>query len=153
MDLYEDPVPGTSHSWEDPAWDTLHIEEALVMMDSFNEEQNREDTNLFIHLPQNPITDSELFGILSENIIDELQTDNDGDSDFEFVQDIPQNYVAPDEAWMPGNPQNSNEIPFLKSPGLKENIADKPIQYFDALCTSQLLEMLKDCSNEYGDKT
>lgn len=152
MDPYENPVPGTSHSWEDPAWNTLHIEETLRMMDSFNEEPNREDTNLRIHSPQYPITDSELFGILSENVIDELETDNDGDFDFEFVEeDTQQNYVAPDEAWMPGNPQNSNEFPFVKSPGLKEDVGDEPIQYFDTLCTSQLLELLKDCSNEYGE--
>lgn len=156
MDSYDNPVPGTSHSWDDPAWNTLHIEETLAVMDSFIEEPNREETNLLIHSPQYPITDSELLGILSENVLDELETDNDGDSDPEFFENAHENaqedYVTPGEAWFPGNPtSNITEFQFLKTPGLKEDVGDEPINYFDALCSSNLLELLKDCSNEYGE--
>ncbi|CAH2062578.1 unnamed protein product, partial [Iphiclides podalirius] len=108
MDSYDNPAPGTSHSWDDPAWNTLHIEETLAVMDSFIEEPNREETNLLIHSPQYPITDSELLGILSENVLDELETDNDGDSDPEFFENAHENaqedYVTPGEAWFPGKP-------------------------------------------------
>lgn len=124
MDPYENPVPGTSYSWDDPAWNTLHIEETLAVMDSCIEEPNREETNLLTHSPQYPITDSELLGILSENIMDELETDIDGDSDLEFVEvneDAQVDYVTPDEAWITGNPTaNLIEFPFLKTPGLKK---------------------------------
>ncbi|CAH2050446.1 unnamed protein product, partial [Iphiclides podalirius] len=118
--------------------------------------QTEKKTNLLIHSPQYPITDSELLGILSENVLDELETDNDGDSDPEFFENAHENaqedYVTPGEAWFPGNPtSNITEFQFLKTPGLKEDVVDEPINYFDALCSSNLLELLKDCSNEYGE--
>lgn len=155
MDPYGNPVPGTSYSWDDPAWNTLHIEETLASMDSLIEEPNRKETNLLIHSPQCPITDSELLGILSENIMDELEIDNDGDTDpefFEINENAQEDYVTPGEAWIPRNPTtNITGFPFLKTPGLKKDVGDEPINYFDALCSSNLLELLKDCSNEYGE--
>lgn len=97
---------------------------------------------------QYPITDSELLGILSENVIDELQIFPDDDFDFVFVEEnvnIQADYVSPSESWLPGNPIcDSIEFPFLKTPGLKEDIGDEPISYFNALCTSELLELIKD---------
>lgn len=65
MDPYDNPLP--SHSWDDPAWDNIHIEEVIEAMDSITE-PNRETINLFMPSQQYPITDSELLGILSENV-------------------------------------------------------------------------------------
>ncbi|KAL0829657.1 hypothetical protein ABMA28_003163 [Loxostege sticticalis] len=151
MEPYDNSIP--SHSWDDPLWNNDNIEETLESMDLFSEQHAREDSTFPIHSPPHLTTDSELLGILSGNAIDDMETDTDDDSDDdtddEDNQQLPvmQDNVMPDEEWLSGNPRDSIELPFLKSTGLKE-----PINFFDALCTTELLDLFKDCSNEYGEK-
>lgn len=151
MEPNDNSIP--SHSWDDPLWNNDNIEETLESMDLFSEQHAREDSTFPIHSPPHLTTDSELLGILSGNAIDDMETDTDNDSDAdtddEDNQQLPvmQDNVMPDEEWLSGNPRDSIELPFLKSTGLKE-----PINFFDALCTTELLDLFKDCSNEYGEK-
>lgn len=154
MDPYGNPFP--SHSWDDPVWNNDNIENTLESMDLFSEQHAREDHDFPIRSPSCLITDTELLGILSENVFDEMETDTDDDPDTEAEdnEDEPsmQANVMPDEEWLSGNPSDLTEIPFLKNTGLKEVVGNEPINFFDALCTSELLELFKTCTNEYGEK-
>lgn len=142
MDPFGNPLP--SCSWQSPNWDFPGIEDTLAAMESLN-------TTPPLNQPPSVLTDSELLGILSENVLDEMDTDDDDcQIDLnELEEPVPLDTF--NDEWQPGNPGQYSELPFTKTTGLQEYIADTPISYFNAICNEELLSLLTHSTNEYGE--
>lgn len=147
MDPFGNLLP--SCSWESPTWNFPGIEDTLAAMEPSNSTPLEEGP---VHQPASILSDSELLGILSENIFDEMGTDDDPESDFKL--DELEDLIVPDtpnDEWQPGNPSDEIVLPFTKTTGLKEVIADTPISYFEAIFNNELLSLLTRSTNEYGE--
>lgn len=151
MDPCGNPIASTS--WAGDDWNP-DVEEALQVM--ISQDDLLTDPNI---LSPNPLTDEELFGILSGNVInDEMEIETDSEEDIvhherDFEDDI-QNETTDirHDGWHPGNPPRSStgNINFSKTSGLKVEVTDTPISYFEALCTEPLLQLLVTNTNTYG---